>query len=230
MKVEHLIVEGEAVKRDTTPITIPRALPATDFQKRIYCLVSTIQGMKSLPGRKALVVVAEHLLPRDDQAMSELGVSTPFDSFIDTRAADSALRTIAEVANRASVVIYAIDPGGLVSDLPGAAPEGSTAAQRREAEESRQRARRSLKRLAEETGGIAVFNRHDLKNGLDQIVADQRSLYLIGFKPPKSAFAKASGKAGFHVLKLAVNRPDAVVRTRSGFLGATDREVEGRNR
>lgn len=53
---------------------------------------------------------------------------------------------------------------------------------------------------------------------------------MVGFKPPQSTFAKASGKASFHHLKLVVNRPDAVVRTRSGFFGVTDREVETRNR
>jgi VWFA-related protein len=162
--------------------------------------------------------------------MNELGLSTPFDALIDRQAEDSALRTILEVANRASVVIYTIDPSGLVSDLEGAVPLGSTPAQRLAAVESRVRAQRSLRRLAEETGGIAVFDRNDLKSGLNQIVTDQRFAYVVGFKPPQSTFAKASGKPRFHNIKLVVNRPDAVVRTRSGFLGVTDREVEARSR
>jgi hypothetical protein len=50
-----------------------------------------------------------------------LGVDSPFDSlFAEPEGVDSVLRMITEVANRASVVIYTIDPSGLLSGTPGA--------------------------------------------------------------------------------------------------------------
>lgn len=212
-KVETLVVEGESLRVDLSPIEVPTTLKVDNFQQRLYCLLSTIQGMKSLPGRKALVLVGERLLSREDQPMDEVSVKTPFSSFIDGRSADSALRTIVEVANRASVMIYTIDPSGLAPDRSGAVA-------------SRRPAQDSLRRLAVETGGIALFDRDRLSNGLDQIVTDQRSGYQIGFKPPKSAFAKVAGQPAFHRIRLSVNRKDAEVRTRAGFYGVPDREVE----
>lgn len=74
MKVEYRVVAGEPVRVDTSPISIPQALPPSETQRRIYCLLSTIQGMKSLPGRKALVLVGEDLLSQEGQRMDELSV------------------------------------------------------------------------------------------------------------------------------------------------------------
>ena len=230
-KVEHVVeVGGEDLRIDLSPIEIPTVNPVDNFRQRLYCLLSTIQGMKSLPGRKGLILVGERLLSREGQPMAELGVSTPFDSFIDGQATDSALRAIAELANRASVVIYTIDARGLASDAASAeVPPSPTASPRSVAEDPRRRGSSSLQQLAEETGGIAISNRNGLKSGLDQIVMDQRSFYVIGFAPPKGAFAKTSGKAKFHDLRLKVDRPDAVVRTRSGFYGVTDQDIGSRH-
>ena len=83
----------------------------------------------------------------------------------------------------------------------------------------------TLRRLAEDTGGMSVFNRNDLKGGLRDVVEDQRSYYLIGFEPPESAFEKSSGKPRFHRIKLTANRKDVRIRTRAGFYGVTDEEV-----
>jgi VWFA-related protein len=83
----------------------------------------------------------------------------------------------------------------------------------------------TLQRLAEDTGGLSVYNRNDLRRGLNEIVSDQRAYYLIGFEPPKSAFVRTSDRPKFHEIKLSVNRPDVRVRTRAGFYGVTDKEV-----
>jgi len=229
MKVDHVVVGGELMTVDTSPIAMPPVLPVSDVQQRLYCLLSTIQGMKSLPGRKALVLVGDNLLSNGNTRMSEAGVSTPFDSLIDASSINSVVGTIVEVANRASVVIHAIEPGGLARDATiadaGAAP---TAFSRSEVVGAPLPGQSVLERLARDTGGITILDYKGLKSGIGQIVADQRSYYLVGFEPPKAAFAKTSGKAKFHSLKLTVNRPDIAVRTRSGFYGVTDREIAGR--
>ncbi len=216
-KVESVVVGGEVLPVDLSPIEVPEVLPPDNSQQRLYCLLSTIQGMKSLPGRKALILVGGRLLSREGQPMDEVSVNTPFAPFVDGRSENSALRTIVEVANRASVVVYVIDPSRLTPDRSGA-------------QAARLREQASLRWLAEETGGIALFDRDGLSNGLSQIVSDQRSGYQIAFKPPKRAFTRVAGKPGFHRITLAVNRPDAMVRTRAGFFGVADQEVEGPRR
>jgi VWFA-related protein len=202
------------------------AMERSNFEQRVYSLLSTINALRSIPGRKAVVLVSEGFsLGRD---RDQLGIASPFDSlFADHNEVDSVLRMIVEVANRASVVIYTIDPSGLLPSGPGAdvafAPSLNA---RRDAWFERVGTQGTLQRLAEDTGGLSVYNRNDLKRGLVEVVNDQRAYYLIGFEPPKAAFdKKSSGKPKFHEIKLRVNRPDVQVRTRAGFYGVTDDDV-----
>jgi VWFA-related protein len=201
------------------------AMERSNFEQRVYSLLSTINALRSIPGRKAVVLVSEGFTLGRDR--DQMGIDSPFDSlFADSYGVDSVLRMIVEVANRASVVIYTIDPSGLLPSGPGAdvafAPSLNA---RRDAWFERVGTQGTLQRLADDTGGLSVYNRNDLKHGLVEIVSDQRAYYLVGFEPPKSAFVKTSDRPKFHEIKLRVNRPGARVRTRAGFYGVTDQEV-----
>jgi VWFA-related protein len=198
----------------------------SNFEQRIYSLVSTINALRPVPGRKAVILVSEGLtVPSHDR--EQLGIDSPFDSLFADSGSEAALRMIVEVANRASVVVYTMDPSGLVSGWPDASVA------RVPSQESRSQASRyrmdvqgTLDRLASDTGGLSVFNRNDLKRGLADVVEDQRSYYLIGFEPPERAFSKSSsGEPKFHKIKLTVDRPGIRVRTRAGFYGVTDQDV-----
>jgi VWFA-related protein len=210
----------------TMPMPGPNpALVRANFQQRIYSLVTTINSLRSVPGRKAVIFVSEGLTVtahRDD-----LGIDSPFDAIFDDSSVDAALRMIVEVANRASVVVYTMDPSGLVSDSPDASVARAPAfGSRTLTSLGRMDIQGTLARLAADTGGLSVFNRNDLKRGLADVVDDQRAFYLVGFEPPDSAFSRSSsGKPKFHKIKLSVNRPDVRVRTRAGFYGVTDEDV-----
>jgi VWFA-related protein len=196
-----------------------------NFERRIDSLVTTIDALRSVPGRKAVLLVSEGLtveIPRD-----ELGLESPFDTLFADSGRDATLRMIVEVANRASVVVYTMDPSGLVSSWPdaGEAKIPSLTA-RNEVSENRMDIQGTLARLAYDTGGLAVFNRNNLKRGLMDVVEDQRSYYLIGFEPPEDAFSRSSsGTPKFHRIELEVDRPGLRVRTRAGFYGVTDADV-----
>lgn len=203
------------------------ALYRENFQQRAFHLLSSINALRSVPGRKAVVFVSEGFTigGRYDQ----LGISSPFESLFYGANSDTTLRVlrmITEVANRASVVIYTIDPSGLLAGFPGADIQKMPSEQaRREAWFTRVGTQGTLQQLAEDTGGLSVYNRNDLKGGLNEIVNDQRAYYLVGFEPPKTAFDRSSGKPTFHSIKLRVNRPGVRVRSRAGFYGVTDDEV-----
>jgi len=201
------------------------AMDGSNFGQRVFSLLTTINALRSIPGRKAVVLVSEGFSVGTER--DRMGIASPFDSlFADRDSVDSALRMIVEVANRASVVIYTIDPSGLLPSGPGAdvAFAPSLVAQR-DAWFERVGTQGTLQRLAEDTGGLSVYNRNDLKRGMTEIVSDQRAYYLVGFEPPKSAFVKTSDRPKFHDIKLTVNRPGVRVRTRAGFYGVTDKEV-----
>jgi VWFA-related protein len=188
---------------------IPAMLRGT-FAHRIHSIVGAIDGLRGLPGRKAVVLVSEGFSVNRG-SFRRAGLRTVYDSlFYDDSAfpdedIQETLRLVTEIANRASVVVYALDPRGVVGGLPAGQD--------------------SLQDLAGATGGLCVMNRNDLLGGLRRIVADQAGYYLLGFEPPPSTFEKASGKPRFHSVEVRVNRPGLKVRSRSGFYGVTDDEV-----
>ena len=211
---------------DLSPISANPAMNNANVQQRAFSLLSTINALRSVPGRKALVFVSEGFDVAGNR--DGLEVRSPFDTLFgaDNDHAYRIVRMITEVANRASVVIYTIDPSGLVSDLPGIEVAGAPSPERRrEAWFTRVGTQGTLQQLAADTGGLSVYNRNDLNGGLNEVIGDQRAYYLVGFEPPKAAFAKGSARPRFHQIKLTVNRPDVRVRTRAGFFGVTDAEV-----
>jgi VWFA-related protein len=203
------------------------ALVRANFEQRVYSLLSTVNALRSVPGRKAVVFISEGFdLQNNDHRLGMLGVDSPFDSLFGDDSVGNALRSIVEVANRASVVVYTLDPSGLLAEGPGAdiASMPSDAA-RSSAALARFSAQGTLRELADGTGGLSVYNRNDLKGGLTDVVADQRAYYLIGFEPPAEAFDRKKSKAQFHKIRLKVERPGLRVRTREGFYGVTDQEL-----
>jgi VWFA-related protein len=208
----------------------PRSVREFDhshFQQRIYSLVTTINALRSAPGRKAVILMTDgfSVEPRPD-SRRQLWIDSPFDSLFADRNTDAALRMIVEIASRASTVVYTMYPSGTLTPWPSAsggaeAPLGPEVVASLAAREVRQ----ELDQLASATGGLALVNRNSLERGLLRIVEDQRSYYLIGFEPPRSTFSRSSRRPRFHKIKLTVDRPGVRVRTRSGFYGVTDDDV-----
>jgi hypothetical protein len=79
--------------------------------------------------------------------------------------------------------------------------------------------------LARETGGVAIRNNNDLSGGIRRVIEDQKSYYLIGYRPDEATFDKKTGWRTFHKLSLKVLRPGKFsVRMRNGFYGVADDE------
>ncbi len=178
-----------------------------------------IRGMSELPGRKSVVLFSEGFA---------LGGT-------DNRVLD-AMRVVADLANRASVVFYTIDPRGLldptmanadedirrvVPDSPGAGrfDNGPREARTTAFRESQM----SLRFLAEETGGFSIQNVNSIERGLVKMIDDQSSYYLLGYEPDESLFDPKKSK--FNKLEVRVKRRGVTVRYRSGFFGITDQTI-----
>jgi VWFA-related protein len=100
-------------------------------------------------------------------------------------------------AQRSNVNIYPIDPGHLDSLAT---------------DTSRQN---SLRVLAENTGGLAIIGRNDLRPGVRQVLQDIGSYYLLGYQPSE---AKPESKG--RKVTVRVNRPGMTVRSRAGYYWA----------
>jgi VWFA-related protein len=122
-------------------------------------------------------------------------------------------------ANRAGVVIYAVDPRGLVfTGLSAADSAGSasamaqTMARRNDALSQTQD---GLRYVAGQTGGFAVVNSNDMPRAFRRVMDDQRGYYLVGFQPSEDTF----GDRRFRRVKVKVMGKGLRVRTRAGFYG-----------
>jgi VWFA-related protein len=188
-----------------------------------------IRGLREMPGRKAVVLLSDTMTLFDTQGGENYRTV-------------QALRRLTDLANRASVVIYTIDPRGLpVLNLTAAdntsSPSlvgngrmlrGNSGASLMESQmkSTRElwRSQEGLRYLALETGGFFFTNNNDLNAGMQKALDDAKTYYLIGYRPDDSTFDK-SGQRRYHNISVKVKQPDLVVRTRTGFFGISNEEA-----
>jgi len=176
-----------------------------------------MRGLQDLPGRKSTVLISDGL-----PIFSRAGHS---DSALDN------LQRLVNIANHASVVLYTMDARGVFDAtmitaadevLPntpgngGASSESEILAQSRS--DSVAESRSGLNYLAAETGGLFIHDTNKLDNGISRALEDQRSYYLIGYRPTE--FTRKQG-SNFRKLTVKVKRPGLNVRYRHGFFGPT---------
>jgi VWFA-related protein len=208
-------------------------------------LKRTIDALRALPGRKAVILVSEGFTTRvshDVDRLLQRFAATSLDTLYGDSSLYSAMRALTDLANRASVVIYTLDPMGLqveVSSGPmgtggdsrtddgqftGIMPGGASQEWQQRAAIRRAR-EESLIEIADQTGGIAVISNNDLNGGLDRIITDLSGYYLIGYVPDAATFGSSPGQPRFHHVKVEVKRRGLKVRSRKGFYGVTDEVV-----
>lgn len=180
-----------------------------------------VRGLRELPGRKSVVLISDGIKAFNrDEPTGSLRVLT-------------ALQSLTDLANRASVVIYTMDARGLQTvALTAADSTADLTADQIEQKLSDRRAalfesQEGLNYLARQTGGLAIRGNNDLAAGLKDILGDQRGYYLIGYRPEDSTFDDRAGRRKFHKLGLKVSRAGKFkVRMRNGFYGITDEEAQ----
>jgi VWFA-related protein len=175
-----------------------------------------VQGLRELPGRKSVILFSENL-----KLFTRGGLNQ---EIMDN------MRHLIDRANRASVVIYSIDPRGLQTTSLTAADDTSRMNPRQIARVPMQRAaeeinsREGMVMLAHDTGGLFMYNTNDIDGALRKVVEDGGGYYLIGYHPDASTFDPKTGEFRYHNIKVKVKRPGLTVRTRQGFYGQSDRQ------
>jgi VWFA-related protein len=179
-----------------------------------------VKGLRELPGRKSILLLSDgfKLFNRDDPGRSSRVYL--------------AVERLIDQANRAAVVVYTMDAGGLqtlnytAADSFGGRPDQNAAqliGRRAEFSDSQS----GLSFLADQTGGFAIRNNNDLSGGMRRMLEDQRGYYLIGYRPDESTFDVRTGRRKFHHLSLKVTRPGKFnVRMRNGFYGVSNEDAK----
>jgi len=176
-----------------------------------------VDGLRELPGRKSVVLFSENMRINYQDGMSQ-------------RVLDS-MKLLTDACNRASVVIYSIDPRGLVYTGLTAADNTSRMSPQQIANVHAQRSQQlfesqdGLVALAHETGGLFLHDSNDIDGQLRQVIQDGEGYYLIGYHPSAATFDARTGQPKFHNLQVRVKQAGLHVRYRSGFFGTSDRDV-----
>ena len=172
-------------------------------------LENILRGLRPLPGRKTMVMLSDGFL------LGGFSQGALYD-----------VRQITDAATRSGVVIYALDTRGLV-----AMPEGFDASQpgfgneqppgaRMAIESAAIEANRDgLNALSRDTGGFPIFNNNDLSLGLQKIIADTETYYLLAFEPQVSY---RDGR--YRKLEIRVkDHSDYKVRSSKGYFAPDDK-------
>jgi VWFA-related protein len=175
-----------------------------------------VQGLRDMPGRKSVVLFSESMQLRYPDGRDQQ--------------VEEALRQLTDAANRAAVVIYAIDPRGVA--YTGLTAEdstrGMTAQQVSQVATNRTNSlmdsQEGMLELSEKTGGMFLAN-NDVEGSLRQVIDDGDGYYLLGYQPAIETFDVRPGMAKFHKLEVRVKRPGLKVRSRTGFFGTPDRRA-----
>lgn len=195
-----------------------------------------LKGMRELPGRKSMVFLSDSL-PIDDQepagTFTRGGGSQTSDDprssddvFNSTTSYEADLRKIAEMAIRASVVIYSVDTRGLqytgVTAADAVSADRATLMQRMDNIMSSRSASflagwNGSDLIARQTGGFLIRNSNDF--GIERAMDDQRGYYLLGYRPGEQTFNRS-----FHHIKARVKQRGLTLRTRAGFYGVSEDE------
>ncbi|HWC98074.1 MAG TPA: VWA domain-containing protein [Candidatus Sulfopaludibacter sp.] len=176
-----------------------------------------VNGLHELTGRKSVVLFSENLKLFNSDGM-------------DQRVMDE-VRRLTDAANRASVVIYSIDPRGLQYYGITAADNTSGMNARQISEVASNRSQEvfnsqdGMALLATQTGGLFVHDNNDISGALRKVIQDSEGYYLIGYHPEAATFDVKSGLPKFHRVQVKVIRPGLHVRSRNGFFGTSDREA-----
>ncbi|HEX8921508.1 MAG TPA: VWA domain-containing protein, partial [Pyrinomonadaceae bacterium] len=164
-----------------------------------------IQGMRGLPGRKAVLLLSDgFLLDTNDLPEYNARIRVAVEHLVDS-------------AIRAGAVIYTMDARGLVD-------KGLTGADGLAGLSNRMKnflaAREGLVYLAKQAGGFAIYDTNDMSGAIRKALDDQKSYYLIGYQPDATIFDPTQSR--FNRITVKVKGSGLNVRYRSGFFGIKD--------
>ncbi|HSL53868.1 MAG TPA: VWA domain-containing protein [Pyrinomonadaceae bacterium] len=170
-------------------------------QNTLSGLESLIRSAKNLPGRKVVFFLSGGFLIENRRGADSL----------------SKLRDITNAAAKSGVVIYSMDTRGLVAtlnDISVDKPFDPTGRLSLADHQELTATQDGMHALAVDTGGKAVFNTNDLKQGLAPAIQETSTYYLLAWKPD----ADSDKRSRFRNLEVKlISRPDLTVRVRKGY-------------
>ena len=169
-----------------------------------------VNEMAGFPGRKSVVLFTENIQMIFRGATDQM--------------VEQAVQQLSDAANRAAVVIHAVDPRGLpdfninAQDNPGRASGRRLSRVPAQREQQMEQTQTGMFALSEATGGLFMQGANDLGLALRKAADDSDGYYLLGYHPDANTFDD-NGQSKFHRLQVRVKKAGLHVRSRDGFFG-----------
>jgi VWFA-related protein len=188
-------------------------------------LTQFCNSLAARSGRTALVWVSVGLKLTEGGPFSALAGYDPFLHSSPHAGIIDAQTALHQAANSANVSIYAVDPT-LASDrrnigLGANASASGLALQSDEVQWAISGLSDSLYNAAAATGGQAFVMWSDLGRALRTVESDGQQYYMLTYAAPDP-----QGDHEYHEIRVEVERPEAVVRARQGYVDLPDEERE----
>jgi VWFA-related protein len=191
-------------------------------------LGATARYLAALPGMKAVILVSDSLATRPGADLllfaqnlcgtEELDEMSLLGDSVDL---ERTLHDLTRSANANRVTFYTLQAGGLgASGSMGAENASFDPTATRGVDFTLRTAQRAgLATLADETGGVAIFNRNSFGRELESIAGDMGSYYSLAYVPAHN------GDGGQHTIEVRVTVDKAEVRHRRGYRDKRSEEI-----
>jgi VWFA-related protein len=182
---------------------------------------SGLTALAPLAGKKAFLFVSGGFEFQPGHSMGAYGLGRSGFLTRDSRNVSAELDAIVTRANASEITFYTMDARGLdertdLGDASDSKPDDPLLEKRDFSSLARHDTQQGMVQLAHETGGLALMNTNDLGAGLTRVQEDTSSYYSIGVTLSKLP------SAGYQKVRVEVNRPGVLVRTRTGYAAMTE--------
>jgi VWFA-related protein len=135
---------------------------------------------------------------------------------------DELISDVVKIANRSGFVFYTVDAVGLSLADDNRARQSQMDRGRADTDGNtrlanvgtsiRGRLNTGLRRLAIDTGGVAIRNTNDLGRGFEALAKDLHAFYVISYEP-----SNAELDGHYHEIAVRITRPETRLRSRAGY-------------
>ncbi|MDA8020369.1 MAG: VWA domain-containing protein [Thermoanaerobaculia bacterium] len=189
-----------------------------ELRRALVPMRDLIDSIAGLDGHKALLYISDGVPLNPGEELFN-GLQLRFEdvsllSGIVHYTAVSEWENLSMAASAAGVTFYTLDATGLTAPLAGSAEViGSGVDNLRSTVGSVRTAnlQAPLRKLAGETGGVAILNSNRVDTKLERLALDAGAYYSLGFHPPHARDGR------FHDIKIRVQRKGVTVRHRNGY-------------
>ncbi len=191
---------------------------AAETGQEIETMLTNMQNelvtLTPLPGKKSFLFVTGGFEYQPGLVMSQYAsgsIATPSLQFSNIRQVPERVGKIVQGANADEVTFFTIDATGLTGEGVGPSNDDPLSSRPGIGFQARQDRQNGLQELAYETGGRALLNTNDFRQGLTSVYEAVSTYYSVGIN--LSGFPK--GK--YEKVAVTVNRPGLTVRARRGY-------------